>query len=110
MRATYRKWLVGPAQGEGEPAARPPQPLSLGMAAPTIPARATWADIGSHYEELSSRTLDAKSIRAWLDDFSALDEAVEIASRIPGATFGTVEVRPLIELGERFDVPPDLAQ
>jgi hypothetical protein len=32
-----------------------------------------------------------------------LDEAIEIASRIPGAEFGTVEVRPVIELP---DVPP----
>lgn len=27
-----------------------------------------------------------------------LDEAIEIASRIPGAAFGTVEVRPVVEL------------
>jgi oligoendopeptidase F len=47
------------------------------MAAPVIPARATWADIGPHYEELSSRALDSKSVRRWLDDFSALDEAVD---------------------------------
>lgn len=31
-----------------------------------------------------------------------LDEAIEIASRIPGAEFGTVEVRPVVELP---DVP-----
>jgi oligoendopeptidase F len=47
------------------------------MTAPTIPARATWADIAPHYEELSSRALDAQSIRGWLDDFSSLDEAVD---------------------------------
>jgi len=32
-----------------------------------------------------------------------LDEAIGIASRIPGATFGTVEIRPLLEIG---GVPP----
>jgi oligoendopeptidase F len=45
--------------------------------APSIPARATWADLAPHYEELSARQLDSKSVRAWLDDFSALDEAVD---------------------------------
>ena len=47
------------------------------MPAPIIPARATWGDIAPHYEELASRRLDARSIRAWLEDFSALDEAVD---------------------------------
>jgi oligoendopeptidase F len=47
------------------------------MAAPTIPERATWADIAPWYEELSSRPLDVDTIRAWLDDFSSLDEAVD---------------------------------
>jgi oligoendopeptidase F len=47
------------------------------MPAPIIPATATWGDIAPHYEELSSRSLDSKSVRAWLDDFSALDEAVD---------------------------------
>jgi hypothetical protein len=45
----------------------------------------------------------------FLVDARDQDEAVEIASRIPGASFGTVEVRPLIELGDRFDVPSDRA-
>src|SRR5688572_22664547 len=44
----------------------------------------------------------------FLVDARDQDEAVEIASRIPGARFGTVEVRPLIELGDRFEVPADL--
>jgi oligoendopeptidase F len=47
------------------------------MPAPTISARASWAEIVPHYEELSARPLDARSIRGWLDDFSALDEAVD---------------------------------
>ena len=47
------------------------------MAAPTIPLKATWADIAPYYEELAARTLDSKSIRGWLDDFSTLDEAVD---------------------------------
>jgi oligoendopeptidase F len=47
------------------------------MPAPTIPERATWADIAPWYEELTSRPLDARSVRGWLDDFSALDEAVD---------------------------------
>jgi hypothetical protein len=34
----------------------------------------------------------------FLIDASDLDEAVAIASRIPGARWGTVEVRPVIEL------------
>ena len=45
----------------------------------------------------------------FLVDARDQDEAVEIASRIPGATFGTVEVRPLIELRDRVDVPADRA-
>jgi len=45
----------------------------------------------------------------FLVDAKDHDEAVEIASRIPGASFGTVEVRPLIEIGDRFDVPADRA-
>ena len=28
-----------------------------------------------------------------------LDEAIEIAGRIPGARFGTIEIRPVIEIG-----------
>lgn len=47
------------------------------MPAPVIPARARWSDVGPHYEELSKRPLDSGSIRAWLADFSALDEAVD---------------------------------
>jgi hypothetical protein len=34
----------------------------------------------------------------YLVDARDLDEALEIAGRIPGARFGTVEVRPVIEL------------
>jgi oligoendopeptidase F len=47
------------------------------MAAPTITTKATWAEIAPHYEELAKRPLDAHSVRAWLDDFSTLDEAVD---------------------------------
>src|SRR5688572_13757322 len=47
------------------------------MPAPTIPARARWDDIAPHYQELAKRPLDAGSVRAWLDDFSSLDEAVD---------------------------------
>lgn len=34
----------------------------------------------------------------YLIDVENLDEAIEVASRIPGAAFGTVEIRPLVEL------------
>jgi hypothetical protein len=34
----------------------------------------------------------------YLVDVKNLDEAIEVASRIPGARFGTVEIRPVIEL------------
>ena len=34
----------------------------------------------------------------FLIEAANLDEAMEIASRIPGARFGTVEVRPVIEI------------
>lgn len=47
------------------------------MPAPRIPARATWADVAPFYEELAARPLDRPSLRAWLDDFSDLDEAVD---------------------------------
>jgi len=36
----------------------------------------------------------------FLVDAKDLDEAVAIAERIPGARWGTVEVRPVLELGE----------
>src|SRR5687768_6917637 len=47
------------------------------MATPSIPARATWADIAPHYEKLAARALVSANVRDWLEDFSALDEAVE---------------------------------
>ena len=34
----------------------------------------------------------------YLVDVKDLDEAIEIAARIPGAKWGTVEVRPIVEL------------
>jgi hypothetical protein len=34
----------------------------------------------------------------YLIDANNLDEAIDIAGRIPGAKFGTVEVRPIVEL------------
>ncbi len=34
----------------------------------------------------------------YLVDAENLDEAIEIAGRIPGARFGTVEVRPVLEI------------
>lgn len=34
----------------------------------------------------------------YLVDASDLDQAIDIAGRIPGARFGTVEVRPIVEL------------
>jgi hypothetical protein len=40
----------------------------------------------------------------YLVDAKDLDEAIGIAARIPGARFGTIEVRPVIELA---GMPPD---
>lgn len=40
----------------------------------------------------------------FLVEANDLDEAVEIAGRIPGAQFGTVEVRPIVELGSMLPV------
>jgi hypothetical protein len=37
----------------------------------------------------------------YLVDAKDLDEAIEIAGRIPGARYGTIEVRPVIELAGR---------
>lgn len=34
----------------------------------------------------------------YLVDANDLDEAIEIAARIPGATWGTIEIRPVVEL------------
>ena len=31
-----------------------------------------------------------------------LDEAIELAARIPGAQQGTIEVRPILELGDEY--------
>src|SRR5437588_11071977 len=42
-----------------------------------IPKKATWAEIAPLYEELRGRPLSAETVRPWLDDFSALDEAVD---------------------------------
>jgi len=42
----------------------------------------------------------------FLIDAQNLDEALSIAARIPAAKFGTIEVRPLIELA---GMPPELA-
>ena len=36
----------------------------------------------------------------YLVDVDNLDEAIKIAERIPGARFGTIEVRPVIELAK----------
>ena len=36
----------------------------------------------------------------YLIDATDLDDAIEIAARIPGARWGTVEVRPIIELSD----------
>ena len=44
-----------------------------------IPKQATWADIAPFYEELRDRELNADNLRPWLDDFSALDAAVDEA-------------------------------
>jgi len=35
----------------------------------------------------------------FLIDAKDLDEAISIAARIPGAKFGTVEIRPVLEIG-----------
>jgi hypothetical protein len=35
----------------------------------------------------------------YLFDCRDLDEAIDWASRIPGATYGSIEVRPILELG-----------
>jgi len=43
----------------------------------------------------------------FLVDAEDYDEALEIATRIPGARFGTVEVRQVMEIGDRFNVPAD---
>lgn len=42
----------------------------------------------------------------FLVDAKDLDEAIEIAARIPGARFGTIEVRPVIELQGLPETPP----
>src|SRR3954470_13488032 len=47
------------------------------MPEPVIPEKATWSDIGPLYQELQDRPLNSATLRPWLDDFSALDEAVD---------------------------------
>jgi oligoendopeptidase F len=47
------------------------------MAAPRIPQESTWNDIAPLYEELRARPLDRSTLRQWIADFSALDEAVD---------------------------------
>jgi len=38
----------------------------------------------------------------YLVDCRDLDEAIELAARIPGAQHGTIEVRPVLELGDDY--------
>jgi hypothetical protein len=38
----------------------------------------------------------------YLFDCKDLDEAIELAARIPGAQHGTIEVRPILELGDAY--------
>src|SRR3954462_3073082 len=47
------------------------------MPSPNIPETATWTDVAPHYHELRDRELTPENLRAWLEDFSALDEAVD---------------------------------
>src|SRR4051812_36027507 len=49
------------------------------MAVKPIPQESTWNDIGPLYEELRDRPLNRDSLRQWISDFSALDEAVDEA-------------------------------
>lgn len=44
-----------------------------------IPKKATWAEVAPFYDELRTRPLTADNVRAWLDDFSSLDEVVDEA-------------------------------
>lgn len=46
----------------------------------------------------------------FLIDATDLDEALQIAARIPGARFGTVEVRPVIEISDPLPEPVEKAQ
>jgi hypothetical protein len=39
----------------------------------------------------------------YLLDVANLDEAIEAAGRCPGARYGTIEIRPIMELPERSD-------
>ncbi|HEY3024805.1 MAG TPA: YciI family protein [Pyrinomonadaceae bacterium] len=38
--------------------------------------------------------------RSYLIEANDLDEAIGVAERIPPARFGTVEIRPVMEIGE----------
>jgi hypothetical protein len=42
----------------------------------------------------------------FLIDAKDLDEAISIAGRIPGAKFGTIEIRPVVELTGMPEAPP----
>ncbi|VUD40421.1 hypothetical protein TDB9533_00208 [Thalassocella blandensis] len=41
----------------------------------------------------------------YIVDVQSLDDAINIAARIPGATKGTVEIRPIVELPALADIP-----
>jgi hypothetical protein len=45
-----------------------------------------------------------------LIDVGDLDEALRIAKRLPGARYGTVEVRPVMSIEEHFGVPDPRSQ
>jgi hypothetical protein len=45
----------------------------------------------------------------FLIDVNDLDEALAVAKRLPGARYGTVEVRPLMSIPEHFGAPESAA-
>src|SRR3954468_9089190 len=46
-------------------------------AAPFIPPKPAWADVAAFYDELRDRPLTSANLRAWIEDFSTLDAAVD---------------------------------
>lgn len=50
-------------------------------------AEATWGDILPYYDELTSRTLDERTVEAWLRDWTTLDDLVGEAASLASVAY-----------------------
>src|SRR5690349_2555561 len=76
-------------------------------------AEATWADIVPYYDDLANRPLDARTVEAWLRDWSALEDLVGEASSLASVAYTCDTTDPAKERAHvRFssEIGPKLAE